>query len=227
MIQATCVKDPTDSHFFGGMIMTVNYSQFVKERNKSIKRITRGIYRFSMYGAIMVLFEVAFYTIVKLGKMIPGVKALFSFPWVIDPRLDLMKIWDAPIITLFGQASLWMFLVYGCIGVFGLEIAFAKVKNWTWYFRGLIYMVIIMSFDWLSGFSLRLITGYDIWINPESSPLTIFGKYGYTTWAVAPMWFIVGLISENLMRLVQRFTEMKYILYAKNIPDRLEEHKDL
>ena len=204
----------------------LSFTDFQRKRKKEdrFKTIRRGLYRFGFYGALMLLFEVAFYTIMKVGKLIPGVNALFGFPWIIDPRLDLMRIWDVPLITLFGQVSLWMFFVGGSVGLFGLENAYRKLHDKPWYLRGIVYMFTIMVFDWTSGFLLRQITGYDIWINPPG-PLTIFGNLGYTTWAVAPMWFIAGLLAENLIKLVERFEQMKYILYLNSIPDTLNDMK--
>ena len=83
--------------------------------------VRRAAFRFFVYGALLVAGEVAFYTVVKVGRLLPApVDALFQFVWLVDPSLELGRVWTVPLRSLYGQASLWMFLVYGSIAPFGL-----------------------------------------------------------------------------------------------------------
>ena len=70
--------------------------------------------------------------------------------------------------------------------------------------RGLAYMLIILFIECLSGWILKWMTGYDIWYYADH-----YHIFRYTSWAIAPMWFIVGLLSENFMNLVMKYSEVK------------------
>jgi len=175
------------------------------------KRARQGLFRFSLYGALLVAGEVAFYTITKVGRSIPYVRALFQYRWEVDSRLELYRIWDAPIHTFFGQASLYMFLVYGSICLFGLEPAHRALrrKDVPILLRGIVYMFVILAMECALGWVLRFATGYDIWI--YRGPGTIFT---YTSWAIAPMWFICGLIAETVARVFDSLAAAKLSLYG-------------
>lgn len=186
---------------------SLRYEQF-----KSLpKRIRQGLFRFCIYGALLLAGEVAFYTITKTGRLIPLVKNLFAFNWEVDQRLALHHIWDVPIHTFFGQASLYMFAVYGAICVLGLEPAnrWMKQKDFPLIFRGLVYMLIILFMECTLGWVLLFLTGYSIWF--YEGPGTIFV---YTSWAIAPMWFICGLISETVFNVFDSLDELKLNAYG-------------
>jgi hypothetical protein len=161
--------------------------------------IRKGAFRFTVYGAVLVFCEVAFYTVIKIGRAIPGVDRLFRFRWLVDPRLDLGRVWDAPVAVLYGQASLWMFLVYGSIGLFGVEPVYRKTKGRPWPLRGALYAAVILCLECVWGWLLRGITGYDIWY--YEGPLTVLR---YASLGIAPTWFVAGLVSENLIRAVSK-----------------------
>jgi UDP-2,3-diacylglucosamine pyrophosphatase LpxH len=116
-----------------------------------------------------------------------------------------------PVHTFFGQASLYMFLVYGAICVFGLEPAYRFLKNRDVpiFFRGLVYMCIILGMECSLGWVLKFATGYDIWI--YYGPGTLFT---YTSLAIAPMWFICGLISENVISVIDSLDDLKLSAYG-------------
>ncbi len=175
------------------------------------KRIRQALFRFCIYGSLLVAGEVAFYTITKLGRLVPYVKAIFQYRWEVDPVLSLHHVWEVPIKTFFGQASLYMFFVYGSICVFGLEPAYRwmKRKDVPLILRGLVYMSIILCMECTLGWVLRFFTGYDIWI--YYGPGTLFT---YTSLAIAPMWFICGLISENVISLIDSFDAFKMETYG-------------
>lgn len=175
------------------------------------KRIRQGIFRFCIYGALLVAGEVAFYSLTKIGREIPLVKALFQYQWCVDVKLALNHIWEVPIVTFYGQASLYMFFVYGLICVIGLEPAyrFMKKKDVPLILRGLVYMFIILAMECLLGWILKWTTGYDIWYYSGWGVI-----FRYTSWAIAPMWFVCGLISENVINLIDSFERSKLDMYG-------------
>ncbi len=175
------------------------------------KRARQALFRFCIYGALLVAGEVAFYTITKIGRSIRAIAFLFQYQWLVDEKLKLFHIWEIEIHTFFGQASLYMFFVYATICVFGLEPAyrFMKKKDVPILFRGTAYMFIILALECALGWVLVWLTGYKIWY--YEGPGTI---WTYTSWAIAPMWFICGLISENVINLIDSLDELKMNVYG-------------
>ncbi|MBN2719459.1 MAG: hypothetical protein JXX14_26645 [Deltaproteobacteria bacterium] len=176
----------------------------------SIKAIRRAVFRFCVYGAILVFGEVAFYTITKVGREIPLLQVIFEYQWCVDDRLHLSAIWDTPISVLYGQASLWMFFVYAAICLFGIEPVYKKIHRRNIFLRGLTYMCIVLVMECITGWILFFITGYRIWY--YSGTLSIFT---FTSLAIAPMWFVVGLMSENFIHLVAKLNLTKDRLAAQ------------
>ena len=173
------------------------------------KKLLRALFRFVVYGSLLVAGEVAFYTIVKVGRRLPAAASwLFQFQWLVDSRLSLASVWSAPVRVLYGQASLWMFFVYGSIALFGLEPAYRRLKRWPLLARGTVYMVIILSMECATGWILRALTGFDIWYY-EDGALTLLR---YTSLAIAPMWFVLGLVSENFIHIIDKLTRVKLAL---------------
>ncbi|MBL8027059.1 MAG: hypothetical protein JNL74_11645 [Fibrobacteres bacterium] len=170
------------------------------------KAVRRAAFRFFIYGSMMIVGEVGFYTLCKIGRSVPLVLVndLFKFEWLVDPRLNLTAVWDAPIIVLYGQASLWMFFVYGCIGLFGIEPVYKRIKHSPIILRGLTYMFIILFMECLTGWILHWTIKYDVWYYGDKWDIL-----KYTSWAIAPLWFITGLLSENFVKFVNRFEELK------------------
>ena len=170
----------------------------------SFRAIRRALFRFCVYGAILVFGEVAFYNITKIGRRIPVVNELFQYQWCVDSKLHLSAIWDTPVSVLYGQASLWMFFVYASICLFGIEPVYKKIRHRNIFLRGVTYMCIVLVMECLTGWILYGITGYRIWY--YSGALEIFT---FTSLAIAPMWFIVGLMSENFIHLVAKLNLTK------------------
>ncbi|MBN1960149.1 MAG: hypothetical protein JW841_04325 [Deltaproteobacteria bacterium] len=189
------------------------------------QRFRRATFRFFIYGSMLVAGEVSFYSMVKIGRELPSFIAwLFQFQWAVDDRLHLEQIWYAPIGTFYGQASLWMFFVYGSIALFGLEPAYHRVNKWPWYVRGSLYMLIILTMECSTGWILKAITGYDIWYYQDG----VLNILRYTSLAIAPMWFALGLISENFIHLVDKLTRTTRELANHklvNVPNSSYENK--
>jgi len=71
--------------------------------------------------------------------------------------------------------------------------------------------------EWLLGWLLFELTHYKIWY--YQGPLALFT---YTSWAVAPLWFVAGLLSENISRLVYAFTSAKVQLAILREEDKYD-----
>ncbi len=95
--------------------------------------------------------------------------------------------------TLRGVTSVWMFPIYGCAALFGPVSRLLRKKP-AW-FRGLAYMSMIFSTEYLTG---RLLSRHNLcpW------------DYGRNRWNInrvvrldfAPFWFGAGLLFERLLR---------------------------
>lgn len=182
-----------------------------KHYKRLSKRFRQGLIRLCIYGAILIAGEVFFYTLSKTGRLIPVIKYLFAFNWRVDEALQLNHIWDLPIYTFYGQASLYMFFVYGLICVLGLEPAYRwmKKKDVPYLIRGILYMIIILAMEWALGWILYWATGLKIWYYDDWGSFPIF-----TSFAIAPMWYICGLISEIVINVFDTFDNMKLSLYG-------------
>ncbi len=175
------------------------------------KRFRQAFFRFCVYGSLLIAAEVAFYTVTKIARSIPFAELLFHFTREVDPALGLNHVWSVPIKTLFGQSSLYMFFVYGAICVFGLEPAcrWMKRKDVPALLRGVAYAFLIMAAECALGFILKLATGYDIWFYASDGAI-----FRYTSLAIAPFWYVCGILSENLMNLIDSLDEMKLSAYG-------------
>ncbi len=170
----------------------------------SVKALSRALFRFMIYGSLLVFGEVAFYSIVKIGREIPIIEWLFGFNWAVDERLKLDVIWHTPIKVFYGQASLWMFFVYASIALFGLEPAYKRIRHLNIFIRGTVYMLIILTMECVTGWILYWLVGYEIWYYTGGGTIL-----RYTSLTIAPMWFIVGLMSENFIHLVAKLNITK------------------
>lgn len=104
-----------------------------------------------------------------------GVGALLSG----DPRLT-------------AKTYLWMFLIYG-LAVF-LEPVHDLIRSWPTLVRGLFWMLLFFTIEYLTGWLLRFLVGASPW-NYAGAALQIDGliRLDY-----APVWFLLGLLYEKL-----------------------------
>ncbi len=177
--------------------------------HKVFKKISRAVFRFCMYGAIMMLTEIAFYNMTRIGRKIPIIEIFFRFKWLVDVGpVDINVMWYVPIRSLYGQSSLWMFFVFGAIVFFGVERVYKVFhkKKVPWFIRGFIYMVVILVGECSTGWILFWLTGYKIWY--YAGPLNILT---YTSLAIAPIWFITGLVAENFFHIIFKLSKLKDI----------------
>jgi len=164
------------------------------ERGPRLKLLF-GLFRFALYGFLGLGSEVLFYTLVRAGRGIPGVEQLFRFSWKVDPRLGLDHIWSVPAVALFGQCSLWMFLVYALASFVLIEPIYRKAARRPFWLRALLYGVAILIFEALSGLALKALTGYAIWYYDDALNLL-----GTTSLYILPLWTATGMLVELIYR---------------------------
>jgi hypothetical protein len=153
-----------------------------------------GIFRFTVYGLLGCALEIVFYNLVRNLKDVPLLGLLFQFDWRVDSRFNLGAVWDAPAISLYGQCSLWMFLVYG-VACAAIEWAYANFSDLPIALRALLYGLIIALWEWASGWLLFLLTGYKIWFYADAGNF-----FQMTSLRIVPVWCIAGLLIEYLYR---------------------------
>ena len=159
------------------------------------RRFFFGLFRFGLYGFVGISAEVGFYNLVKLGRLIPGIDGLFAFSWKVDPRLHLDAVWAAPLISLYGQCSLWMSLVYAVASMFFIEPIYRHTLRLNPGLRAIFYGAAILFWEALSGWLLFWTTGYKIWFYDDWLNIV-----GMTSLAIAPIWCATGLVVEAIYR---------------------------
>ncbi len=172
--------------------VTVRRANHPRDRRR---RFLFGLFRFGLYGFVGISAEVGFYNLVKLGRRIPVLEHLFAFSWRVDPRLHLDAVWDAPLIALYGQCSLWMSLVYAVASMVFVERIYRRALRLPVVVRALLYGAAILLWEALSGWLLYWGTGYKIWFYDD--PLNLVGM---TSLGIAPIWCVTGLLVEAIYR---------------------------
>ncbi|WP_163996103.1 hypothetical protein [Pyxidicoccus caerfyrddinensis] len=173
----------------------------VRIRRADMKRGQRmklafGVFRFCLYGMMGLSSEIFFYNLVRIARHVPVLEAFFRFQWRVDDRLGLNAIWDTPVVTAYGQCSLWMFLIYGVACFCFIE----PLYRWMLYqhtgLRAAIYGIVILLFEGFTGLVLERLTGYRIWYYGDAG--AILGEM--TSLYILPVWMVTGLIAEFIYR---------------------------
>ena len=151
--------------------------------------------RLVVYGTVGLASELFFYNLCKVGRGTPVLRWAFQFDWRVDPRLGLDAVWSAPTEALYGQASLWMFLVYGGCSLLLVEPLYRRCARWPLPARALAYALAILAGEWATGWGLRALTTYDIWYYADAGAL---GRM--TSLYLVPAWCVTGLVAEGLYR---------------------------
>lgn len=137
------------------------------------------------------------FTFLASRVVIYGILGCFGeILWTASSASVLSLIRRSPIdLTLTGQTYLWMFPIYG-IGGLVFEVVYAELFSVALPLRGLIYMVLIFIAEYLSGWVIKRLTGSIPW-DYTGSPLSIHGliRIDY-----APVWFAVGILTEQVAR---------------------------
>ncbi|QSQ17987.1 hypothetical protein JY572_19035 [Myxococcus landrumensis] len=173
----------------------------VRIRRADMKRSQRmkvafGVFRFCLYGMVGLSSEIFFYNLVRIARDVPYLGALFQFQWQVDDRLGLNDIWHTPVVTAYGQCSLWMFLIYGVACFFFVEPVFRRMLYQHASLRAAVYGIGILLFEAFSGLVLERLTGYRIWYYADAG--AIFGQM--TSLYILPIWMLTGLIAEFIYR---------------------------
>lgn len=93
--------------------------------------------------------------------------------------------------SLTGKTYIWMFFVYG-LAVF-LEPVHDQIRSAPVIVRGGIYMVLIFTTEYLTGWILNMLIGQCPWDYGNSMV-----AYRYIRLDFMPIWFFAGLLFEKL-----------------------------
>jgi hypothetical protein len=159
------------------------------------RKIAFGALRFVLYGMMGVTAEVFFYGMARLGRMVPVVKDFFLFGWHVDPRLELDRVWHAPLVAGFGQSSAWMFPVYGVCALCFLELIYRKTHRWHVLVRALLYGLTINAWEVVTGWVLVWLSGYAIWYYDDAAAI-----FHMSSFFITPVWMVAGLLIETVYR---------------------------
>ncbi|MCL5780760.1 MAG: hypothetical protein M1119_07640 [Firmicutes bacterium] len=94
---------------------------------------------------------------------------------------------------LTSTTYLWMFPIYGLAIL--LEPVHNVIRPWTWWLRGMVWVVAIWFIEAGSGLLIKAVTGAIPWDYTGQTPLQIAGVIRLD---MAPLWFGVGLLFERL-----------------------------
>jgi len=109
--------------------------------------------------------------------------------------------WQMP-----GFTYLWMFPIYG-FAVF-LEPIHDRIRSWPLPVRGLIWVAVIFTIEYLAGWTLAELLGRCPWDYTYSTP---YHFNGYIRWDYALVWFFLGLGFEKVRGLIDNIAG--YILH--------------
>ena len=93
---------------------------------------------------------------------------------------------------LRGFTYLWMFPIYG-LGLF-LESIHNRIRGLPWLVRGGIWLGLIWSLEFCTGWLLKLLTGSCPWDYTGSA----YSIYGFIRLDMALEWFLFGLMFEHV-----------------------------
>jgi len=113
------------------------------------------------------------------------------FGWIgeiIWTGLDSLLAGDPRLVS---HTYLWMLPIYG-MAVF-MEPVHDYLRNYHWLLRGLVYMTLIFTGEYFSGWLLRELIGLCPW--HYNSPLAV---NGFIRLDYGPAWFTAGLIFERI-----------------------------
>ncbi len=165
-----------------------------KRERSGVRKLGYGLFRFAMYGFFGTALEIFFYNLVKVSRGVPVLEYFFRFDWRVDERLNLAAVWGAPLRSLFGQCSLWMFVVYA-VASFGIESLYRRMFGMHVITRAVAYGTLILCWECLSGWLLFWLTGYKIWFYADAGAL-----FEMTSLYILPVWIVTGLFVEYLYR---------------------------
>ncbi len=102
---------------------------------------------------------------------------------------------------LEAQTYLWMFPIYGLAVL--LERLHDAMRPLHWYLRGLVWVLVIWTVEYTTGWTIRSIVGTSPWIYREGWQVN-----GLIRLDMAPLWFMAGLLFEKLHDWLKFWTGM-------------------
>jgi hypothetical protein len=93
---------------------------------------------------------------------------------------------------LKGHSFLWMFPIYG-VGLLGFEPVHDMLRTAAWPLRGAVYVAGLYAIEFAAGASLVALTGDHVWRWRGRRAVA-----GHIHLAMAPLWFLAGLVLEPL-----------------------------
>lgn len=113
--------------------------------------------------------------------------------WSIEIFFSSLQSLQRRQYKLIGNTSMWMFPIYGLGSLIGpLSRPLRKQKIWQ---RGLIYMILIYSVEFLSGKFLQ-----KKGLCPWDYSISRFHIHRIIRLDYAPCWFAIGLLFEKITR---------------------------
>lgn len=111
-------------------------------------------------------------------------------------------------LRLMGFTNLWMFFIYGC-AVF-LEPLHERISKQSWPVRGIVWLTVIWSIEYVTGLLLLNILGVYPWFYTDK--YAVLG--GLVTLRFAPVWFFGGLLFERIHTLMDSYvTKTDHIIH--------------
>lgn len=159
------------------------------------QKVVFALLRIALYGMLGLGLEVLFYSLVRIARGVPVVEGLFLFGWHVDPRLELDRVWHAPLVAGFGQSSFWMFPVYGVAAFCFVEPLYRVLYKQHVAVRALVYGLTINAWEVASGWLLYWLTGYQIWFYDDRLNIVHM-----STFFITPIWMAAGLLIETIYR---------------------------
>lgn len=95
--------------------------------------------------------------------------------------------------ALTAQTYLWMFPIYGLAGLFSPVFLALRQYCPRWQRAG-VYVLVIFTVEFLTGFLLQMLTGTCPWDYGDS----FFSVMGFIRLDYAPLWAILGLFFEEV-----------------------------
>lgn len=102
--------------------------------------------------------------------------------------------WQLPAFTY-----LWMLPIYG-MAIF-MEPVHEEIRGWPWYWRGLVWMLIIFTIEYTTGWLLKTLLGSCPW---DYTGVSGYHLRGLIRLDYAPEWFVAGLLFERIHDLLGR-----------------------
>ncbi|MCL6610272.1 MAG: hypothetical protein K6T66_01885 [Peptococcaceae bacterium] len=96
-------------------------------------------------------------------------------------------------VRLSAGTYLWMFPIYG-LAIF-MEPLHDRVRAWPWLLRGLLWILVIWTIEYVTGSLIRLMTGLSPW---DYTGATRWQIDGLIRLDMAPLWFATGLMFERV-----------------------------